>query len=378
MDNIFSIIIKDDSKDKFKSELPSTEHKILGKPIINYITDLSNTLKLSYLDTVQKDNINSLSLDENCNVVVFRANMPLLNSNTLLNLLETHKFNDNDITILSEEDNTKFENNICVIKNSSFLKYVNDLQSILQDSLCKTQIVYASKNELMQINNRVDLYNASEILKDKINVNHMLNGVTIIDKATTYISVDTEIDIDTVIYPNVCIEGRTTIGKNTTIGSGSKIVDCNISDNVTIQSSHLIESTVGSNTGVGPFAYVRPHTIIGSNCKIGDFVELKNSTIGDKTKISHLTYVGDALVGENVNFGCGVVTVNYNSVSKSKTIIEDNCFIGCNTNLIAPVFLGANVYVAAGSTITEDVPENSLAIARSHQVNKPNWTLKKD
>ena len=139
-----------------------------------------------------------------------------------------------------------------------------------------------------------------------------------------------------------------------------------------------MDSSIDEGTTVGPFAYIRPNCNVGKNVRVGDFVELKNSNIGDGTKISHLTYVGDSDVGQNINFGCGTVTVNYDGKKKYRTVIEDNAFIGCNTNLVAPVKVGKGAYTAAGSTITEDVPENSLAIARERQVVKENWTLKKD
>lgn len=137
-----------------------------------------------------------------------------------------------------------------------------------------------------------------------------------------------------------------------------------------------LESTVGNGTSVGPFAYIRPHSVIGSGNKVGDFVEVKNASIGDGTKIAHLTYVGDADVGQRVNFGCGTVVVNYDGISKHRTVIEDDCFIGCNSNLVSPVTVRKRAYTAAGSTITDEVPEDALAIARARQVNKDGWVTK--
>ena len=151
------------------------------------------------------------------------------------------------------------------------------------------------------------------------------------------------------------------------------IRDCVIGDETEVNASQLSESTVGSHTNVGPFAYVRPNSTIGDHVKVGDFVEIKNSVIGNGTKISHLTYVGDSDVGKNINFGCGTVTVNYDRVHKSRTVIDDNAFIGCNTNLIAPVHVGEGAYIAAGSTVTDDVPPAALAIARARQQNKRDW-----
>ncbi len=150
-----------------------------------------------------------------------------------------------------------------------------------------------------------------------------------------------------------------------------------IGNKVEVQNSVIIESIIGDKTKVGPFAYIRPGNRVGNDVRIGDFVELKNSSIGDKTKISHLSYVGDAIVGRNTNIGCGAITVNYNGKVKSRTIIGNNAFIGCNVNLIAPVEVKDNSYIAAGSTITSDVPEYSLAIARERQVIKEEWVKKR-
>ena len=204
------------------------------------------------------------------------------------------------------------------------------------------------------------------------------NGVTFIDEKTAYIEDGVKIGKGTVIEPNVYLKGNTIIGENVTIGFCTEISDAVIGNNVTIRHSVITKSSIDEGTTVGPFAYIRPDCKVGKNVKIGDFVEIKNSNIGDGTKLSHLTYVGDADVGEKINFGCGTVVVNYDGKKKHRTIIEDNAFIGCNTNLVSPVKVGKNAYTAAGSTITEDVPENALAIARERQVNKEDWVLKRD
>lgn len=203
------------------------------------------------------------------------------------------------------------------------------------------------------------------------------NGVTFIDESNVYIDCDVKIGKGTVIEPNVRITGSTVIGENVQIGFCSDIADCIIENSVTVKHSVLTKSHIGEGTVIGPFAYIRPDCNVGKNVKIGDFVEIKNSSIGDGTKLAHLTYVGDADVGSNINFGCGTVVVNYDGKSKHRTVIEDNAFIGCNTNLVSPVRVGKNAYTAAGSTITDDVPENSLAIAREKQTNKEDWVLKK-
>ena len=206
---------------------------------------------------------------------------------------------------------------------------------------------------------------------------HISNGVIFIDEKTAYIDEKAVIGKGTVIEPCVYIKGECVIGENCLIGFSTEISDSKIGDNVTIKHSYITESEIDDGTTVGPFAYLRPNSKVGKNVKIGDFVEIKNSVIGSKTKISHLTYVGDCDVGENVNFGCGTVIVNYDGQKKHRTTIKDNAFIGCNTNLVSPVTVGQNAYTAAGSTVTNDVPDNALAIARERQVNKAGWVLKK-
>src|SRR5471030_841490 len=201
----------------------------------------------------------------------------------------------------------------------------------------------------------------------------MENGVTLIDPKTTYIGIDVEIGKDTIIYPNNILEGKTKIGSNCLLYQNSRIADSIIGNEVDIQSSVILSSKICDNTTVGPFAYIRPETIIGKHARIGDFVEIKKSIIGDGTKVSHLTYIGDAEVGSECNFGCGTVVVNYDGKKKHKTIIGNNAFIGCNTNLVSPVDVKDNAYIADGSTITKEVPEGSLAIARARQINLDGW-----
>ncbi len=202
---------------------------------------------------------------------------------------------------------------------------------------------------------------------------HIQNGVKICDPYSTIIDAEVKIGKGTVIYPSCVIQGNTVIGENCVIGLNTRLADMEIADNVSIESSVCVESRIGENTHVGPFAYIRPHCDIADNVKIGDFVEIKNSTIKSGSKASHLTYIGDSDVGERVNFGCGTITVNYDGAKKYRSTIEDDVFIGCNTNIVSPVKVGKGAYIAAGSTITDDVPEKSLAIARARQVVKEGW-----
>ena len=202
-------------------------------------------------------------------------------------------------------------------------------------------------------------------------------GVRILDPNNCYVGPRVQVGKGTLLLPGTILRGETVIGSNCEIGPKTMIRDCIIGEGVTVNASQLNESTVEDGTTVGPFAYVRPHCHVGPHVKVGDFVELKNSTIGEGTKISHLTYVGDSDVGGHVNFGCGTVTVNYDGTQKYRTIIGDNAFIGCNTNLVAPVRVGDGAYTAAGSTITDEVPADSLAIARARQTVKKQWAARR-
>jgi bifunctional UDP-N-acetylglucosamine pyrophosphorylase/glucosamine-1-phosphate N-acetyltransferase len=205
---------------------------------------------------------------------------------------------------------------------------------------------------------------------------HTDNGVDIIGDSSI-IGKNTVIGRDTIIMPNTIIKGDTVIGEGCVIGPNTLIEGCKIRDNVTLNNVQAFDSTMEDNVKVGPFVQIRPGTVLRKGVKIGDFVEVKNSDIGENTSIAHLTYIGDSDVGSGVNFGCGCVTANYDGVNKHRTVVGDNAFIGCNTNLIAPVKIGENATTAAGSTITKDVPADSLAIERGQMCVKENWPKNK-
>ncbi|MCQ2551241.1 MAG: UDP-N-acetylglucosamine diphosphorylase [Clostridia bacterium] len=209
------------------------------------------------------------------------------------------------------------------------------------------------------------------------NEKHLTNGVKFIDIEHAYIDDQVVIGKGTVIYPNVVIEGDSVIGEDCVIGLSTRIKDSKIGDKVEVQNSVILESEVGDETSVGPFAYLRPGSKIGKKCKVGDFVEVKNSTLGDGSKSAHLTYIGDSDVGSGVNIGCGVVFVNYDGTNKFRSQVEDDAFIGCNTNLVSPVKVGKGAYIAAGSTVTKDVPSDALCVAREKEYIKPNWAKEK-
>lgn len=232
------------------------------------------------------------------------------------------------------------------LKNNNVQKeyYLTDVIKIMYDKGLKTGSIVVSDNaEVLGINDRMDLEILTKALQIRINTEHMKNGVTIEDINNTYIYDDVEIGMDTIIHPNTTIKSGVVIGE-----------DCEI----------------------GPNAYIREGCRLSNKVKIGSFVEVKKATIGEETKVPHLSYMGDCEIGEKTNIGCGTITCNYDGFNKSKTIIGAHSFIGSNTNLIAPVTLGKNTFVAAGSTITDDVPDDSLAIARQRQINKQGWNKK--
>lgn len=197
-----------------------------------------------------------------------------------------------------------------------------------------------------------------------------------IDKSNTYISEDVTFGENIILYPNVIIEGVSIIGNNTIIYPGCFIKNSIIGDYCTIYNSQIIDSSIGDCSVIGPYSYIHDKVKVGKNNRIGSFVELKNTSTGNSTKIPHLSYIGDAQLGTNINIGAGTITANFDGISKNRTVINDNSFIGCNSNLIAPVEIGNNSLIAAGSTITKNVPDNSLSIARAKQVNKRNYYKK--
>ncbi|OPH51250.1 UDP-N-acetylglucosamine diphosphorylase/glucosamine-1-phosphate N-acetyltransferase [Paenibacillus ferrarius] len=276
-------------------------------------------------------------------------------------------------------DNQKLFKALASVTNNNVQNeyYLTDVIGILTGAGEVVQgYCMAEAAESIGVNDRVALAEAERLFRARINREHMLNGVTIIDPANTYIEKDVAIGADTVLLPGTILRGSTVIGEQCTIGPQTEIIDSIIKDDVTIKQSVLQDAFVDNEASVGPFAYLRPGANIGKQVKIGDFVEIKNATVGDGSKVSHLSYVGDAVVGTNVNFGCGAITVNYDGFNKSLTEIGDDAFVGSNVNLVAPVKIGNGAYVVAGSTITHAVPEGDLAIARERQVNKPGYADK--
>ncbi|SUK17453.1 UDP-N-acetylglucosamine diphosphorylase [Staphylococcus agnetis] len=228
-------------------------------------------------------------------------------------------------------------------------------------------------DDILGVNDRVALSRAEQLYRTRTNHMHMRNGVTLLDPATTHIGADVKIGADTVIEAGVKLSGNTVIGEDVVVGQYSEIHDSVIEDGVTIKQSVISEAKVGRNSKIGPFAQLRPGSDLGAETKVGNFVEIKKARLDDGAKVSHLSYIGDAEIGARTNIGCGSITVNYDGVNKFKTIVGKDAFIGCNTNLVAPVSVGDGALIAAGSTITDNVPEESLALARARQTTKPGY-----
>lgn len=261
--------------------------------------------------------------------------------------------------------------------NSQGEYYLTDIIEILKKE-GKTIAAYQMDvfEEAMGVNDRVALAEANKIMHRRLNKMHMMNGVTFVDPKNTYIDEGVVIGSDTVIEAGVQIKGATIIGEDCFIGANSEISDSQIENNVTIKQSVIEKSLICKDADVGPFAHLRPNAEIGQRVHIGNFVEVKNASIDEDTKVGHLTYIGDAKLGKNINVGCGVVFVNYDGHAKHQTIIGDHSFIGSNVNLVSPVIIEDNAMIAAGSTITKNVAEYDLAIARTKQENKSGYAKK--
>ncbi|WP_129600894.1 bifunctional UDP-N-acetylglucosamine diphosphorylase/glucosamine-1-phosphate N-acetyltransferase GlmU [Anaerophilus nitritogenes] len=363
-------------------------------------------------------------IEDKGKVLVLCGDTPLISEETIQNLIDFHQKNnfhgtiltaefenpkgygriirdqnENVLRIVEQKDATQEEQKVkevnsgmyCfdakllkqalkLITNNNEQKeyYITDVIEILKKQGHKVgAYIVKDKMDIMGVNSKVQLSEAERVMRERILIKHMEEGVTIIDPSHTYIEKDVKIGKDTVIYPGAIVKGNTQIDEDCMIGHNSRIENSIIHTGVQIQSSTIIDSFVDEYCTIGPYAYLRPKSNLGKKVKIGDFVEVKNSTISDGSKASHLAYIGDAEVGKNVNIGCGVVFVNYDGKNKYKTIIEDNAFIGSNTNLVAPVVVREKGYIATGSTITKEVPKGALSVAREKQKNIPGWVERK-
>jgi bifunctional UDP-N-acetylglucosamine pyrophosphorylase/glucosamine-1-phosphate N-acetyltransferase len=249
--------------------------------------------------------------------------------------------------------------------------YLTDcLQYIRTNGGRVTAYVTAMAEEILGVNTRVQLAQAERILNRRMLERLMLSGVTIVDPNHIYADADVEIGRDSVIYPGTILKGKTKIGKNCTVGPFTQIVDSQIGNESTVTFSMVNGARVLEKSSIGPYSHLRPGTVVGPQARVGNFSEIKASRLGFGSKVPHLSYIGDAEIAEDVNVGAGTITCNYDGVKKHKTNIAAKAFIGSNVNLVAPVKVGRGAKIAAGSTITEDVPEGNLAIERSSQINK--------
>ncbi|MGE3842235.1 MAG: bifunctional UDP-N-acetylglucosamine diphosphorylase/glucosamine-1-phosphate N-acetyltransferase GlmU [Vicinamibacterales bacterium] len=257
--------------------------------------------------------------------------------------------------------------------------YLTDIVGICRDrGLDVETLVVDDPSEVRGINSQRELAELASLVRQRKNAALMDAGVTLVDPGTTYVDVDVDIGPDTVVHPNVQLEGRTRIGSACEIHAGSRLVDTVVEDGAVVRNHCVLQqSTVAAAAVIGPFSHLRPQSAVGRGAHVGNFVELKKTSLGPGSKANHLTYLGDATVGSGVNVGAGTITCNYDGVNKHQTVIEDGAFIGSDSQLVAPVTIGAGAYVAAGSSIVHDVPAGALAVARSRQENKLHWRRRK-
>ncbi|MBE7043793.1 MAG: bifunctional UDP-N-acetylglucosamine diphosphorylase/glucosamine-1-phosphate N-acetyltransferase GlmU [Ruminococcaceae bacterium] len=371
MDHLNAIIVTTEEGREMCSKYTKFLHKICGRPMIEWgirtakefgaekvvVVTTSNEVQAFLKDRVEValDMAQAMDLFSEGNLLVLNGAVPGITADCLSKAYGYHRNEQATVTDLKANDKTV----------AQFFA--------LGEQREKAVSFFIEDDAIIEICNRVQLAAAEKAIYSRTISQLQLSGVTIFDPDTTYISPDVSIGMDTVVLPGCHISGDTVIGEDCTIGPDTNLVQMKIGNSVTIKYTVGMESSVGDGTTVGPFAYIRPNSIIGTNVKIGDFVEIKNSVIDTGTKVSHLTYVGDSDVGAGVNFGCGTVTVNYDGVHKHRTTIGDKAFIGCNTNLVAPVKVAPEAFIAAGSTITEDIPNDCLAIARARQTNIQGW-----
>lgn len=353
-------------------------------------------------------------VDPDSTVLVLAGDTPLLKSSTLKALLDYHQKcqaqatvlttyldqpagygrvlrdeNGSFLRIVEEKDATPEEKTVTEINSGIYCfqarsvfrvlqqlqplnaqgeYYLTDTLEILKGEGGRVEVMSAAEpEEIHGVNDRLQLAHAEKILRRRKNLELMRDGVTLIEPDTIMVDSDVTIGCDTVVMPFTLIQGKTSIGEGCEIGPWTNINDSRIGHRVVIESSRVKEAEIGDDCNIGPYAYLRPGTVLQDHVKVGDFVEVKQSTIGAGSKIPHLSYVGDALVGREVNIGAGTITCNYDGYNKHQTILEDHAFIGSNTNLVAPVRIGESSVTGAGSTITRDVPPQSLAVERAEQ-----------
>ena len=387
--NILAVIDTLCGEDNMNSSLPKAQTPLCERALYQYAVDAAKVAGADSYVIIGKiegeecyDTISDAAKQHPADAYLYlRADMPFITGDCLKDMVTYRENCQSKAAALfgMDEAGDEYFADVALVTANALTE--NDIAKVVtaldsDDALSK---LYTENDEdTFAVCDKCDLAAAESLMHHYINEEFMLKGVTLIDPTTTYIAADVEIGQDVVIEPNCMIHSGVKIGNNVSIGANSNLTNAIIGDGCHIMSSVIMDSEIKSGTRVGPFAYIRPNCTIGPNAKIGDFVEVKNSTIGEKTSVAHLTYIGDSDVGSHINFGCGCVTVNYDGKNKFRCKIGDHSFIGCNTNLVAPVTVGKDSYIAAGSTITDEVPEKALSIARARQVNKMGWHDKRE
>ncbi len=445
-----TIILAAGGSKRLKSKKSKVLHDILGKKVIEYVLDASESVSDNTIIIVSKDDTeiqsslsdrgvkfavqleaigtqnavkSGLHLVDGTSVLVLCGDTPALSEKTISRLYEIHESESNKLTMLSvkmedpasygrvkrvdgeveciveAKDATEDELKIKEINSGVYIfdfkelnrlidrvtndnaqgeYYLTDLIKIFKDEGLKVgALLIDDPTEIIGVNNRIDLHNATTVIQRRINETHMLNGVTMINPSSIFIEASVKIDRDVIIKQGTELKGSTVISEDAIIGPNVTMENSYVGVGAQISNSTVLDSKVGDFTIVGPYAYLRPNSVIGKNCKIGDFVEVKNSVIGDNTKASHLSYIGDSDLGNNINVGCGAIFVNYDGKNKHRSEVEDGVFIGCNTNIISPVKIGSGAFIAAGTTVTNDVESDSLCIGRVRDTQRKGWVKKK-
>ncbi|WP_295088006.1 bifunctional UDP-N-acetylglucosamine diphosphorylase/glucosamine-1-phosphate N-acetyltransferase GlmU [Ruminococcus sp.] len=364
-----------------------------------------------------------LENDTSGNTLVLCGDAPFIDEETIRNSLKTHEEQGNSVTVITAElenpfgygriirsakgisgiveqkDATDEQKAVKEVNSGAYWFRTADLVELLgkldnnnaQNEYYLTDTVSIAISEgknagafksdnadiIKGANDRKDLLELNTYARMAVINKHLANGVEFTCTDGVVIERSVEIGVGTEILPNTILRRNTSVGQNCVIGPNTLVENCKIGDEVSLNTVQAYDSVIESGVNIGPYVHIRPDSLIRSEAKIGDFVEIKNSTIGEKTAIAHLAYVGDSDIGKRVNIGCGTVTVNYDGIAKSRCVIGDNCFVGCNTNLIAPVKLGKAVYTAAGTTVTRDVPDYALAIDRGVMKINEGYTLRK-
>ena len=375
-------------------------HPLLGKPTIQLALDSLASLKPEKIYVVkegEKEDIHSikgaLHSRKGKDVLILDPRYPLLSPGSLKSLLHRHQKEKNAWTRMSADVRGKeLEMGVYVFRIQDLLETLEDVGSRRKKQISLSDIIQTAvrrkkkvgvfrclrPEEALVIESARDAARAMRVLRDRKMRELEAKGVTVLDPASTWIDLDVRIGRGTILYPSVVIEGNSRLGRECRIYPFVHLINTRVGDRVKILSSTMIEeSTIEDEAQVGPFTHFRPKTVLRSKARVGNFVEMKNTVFGERSKAGHLSYLGDSVVEEDVNIGAGTITCNYDGVKKCQTTIERGAFIGSGTELVAPVKVGRNSYVGAGSTITKDVSPGALAVARSRQIEKPGWAKKR-